>query len=65
MWLVSNSIMVGDLVYRARLTHKGPGHQFLDELSYWLTTSDGSDTPSVGLWHNTLGSVLTQGVVKL
>ena len=42
-------IIVGDLVCRARLTHNGPGHRFLDELSYWFTTLDGSDTPLVGL----------------
>ena len=58
-------IIVGDLVCRVRLTHRGPGHWFLDELSYWFTTLDGSDTPSVWLYHNTLESVLTQRVVKL
>ena len=26
-------IIVGDLVCRARLTHRGPGHPFLGELS--------------------------------
>ena len=58
-------IIVGELVCRDRLTHRGPSHQLLDELSYSFTTLDGFDTPSVGLWHNTLGSILTQGVVKL
>ena len=58
-------IIVGDLVCRARLTHRGHGHRFLDELSYWFTTLDECDTPSVWLLHNTLGSILTQGVVKL
>ena len=47
--LVSNFIIIGDLVCRAWLTHRGPGHQFLDELSYWFITLDRSDTPSVGL----------------
>ena len=42
-------IIVGDWVCRSRLTHKGPGHQFLDELRYWFTTLDGSDTPSTRL----------------
>ena len=40
-------IIIDDLVCKSRLTHKGFGHPFLDELSYWFTTLDGSDTPSV------------------
>ena len=61
--VVSNSIIVGDLMCRDWLTYRKPGHQFLDELSLMFTTLDGSGTPLVGLWHNTLGFVLTQGVV--
>ena len=49
IYVVSNSIIVGDLVCRAWLTCKGPGHRFLDELRLMFTTLDGSDTPSVGL----------------
>ena len=42
-------IIVGDLVCRTWLTHRGSGHQFLDDLSLLFTTLDESDTPSVGL----------------
>ena len=49
IYVMSNSIIVGDLVYRAWLTHRGPGHQFLDDLSLMFTILDGSDTPSVRL----------------
>ena len=46
---VSNSIIVGDLVCRAWLTHRGTGHRFLDDLSNWFTFLDESGTPSVWL----------------
>ena len=46
--MVSDLLIVGDLVCRARLTHRGPGHQFLDKLLVH-NLYDGSDTPSVGL----------------
>ena len=49
IYMVSNSIIVGDLVCRAWLTHRGPSHQFLDELSLIFTTLDESNTPSIGL----------------
>ena len=49
IYVVTNSIIVGDLVCRARLTHRGLSHRFLNELSHLFTTLDGSDTPSVGL----------------
>ena len=41
IYMVSTLIVVGDLVCRASLTHRGPGHQFLDELSLMFTTLDG------------------------
>ena len=49
IYVVSNLIIVGDLVCKAWLTHTGPCHQFLDELNLIFTTLDGSDTPSLGL----------------
>ena len=49
IYVVSNSIIVSDLMCRVWFTHKGPVHRFLDELSLLFTILDGSDTPPVGL----------------
>ena len=35
-------IIVGDLVCKARFTHRGLGHRFLDELSHFFTNLYGS-----------------------